>query len=76
MNEGGLAAPRVLEGPHGFGVKCGNLSELLWKVLYKKEKSFKKKKSPLKKKKSPLKKGILKHKNWKKGSAIPFLLAL
>ena len=33
--EGGVAAPRVLKGSQGFGVKCGNLSELLSKVLKK-----------------------------------------
>ena len=32
INEGGVAAPRVVEGSQGFRVKCENWSELLWKV--------------------------------------------
>ena len=50
----GMAFPRVLEGCQDFGVKCGNVSEYLWKVL---------------------KKSILNPENWKKGSALPFLMS-
>ena len=35
MKEGGVAAPSGLEGSHVFGVKCENVSDLLWKVLKK-----------------------------------------
>ena len=35
INVDSIFAPRVLEGSQCFGVKCGNLSELFWKVLKK-----------------------------------------